>query len=328
MLPTSIENGLKQKENLLEEQKPSISGVVTSSSSIEKSTTVSQDPTKRLLSSLKHTSEILETVLESIYTRGTSPKYPTGLKELDEVIWGVHKKELMIIGARTSQGKSSLAMQLALNLADLGARVGYFSLEMSREQLMERIIAHVSRIDARLIRCGLAKDKIKAQEKFLRGFIPNLKILFDDESGYTFDNIVTICEELKFDFVFVDYIQMISIRGYKSKLEAIEEYVRKFKELCKVLDMGGILISQINRQGVGEDMSMHHLKSAGCLEEHPDTVILLDWNKIKDEYQIRVEKQRHGEVKTVNVDYVPEHFKFSDWKKPSVLARRETAYNV
>lgn len=313
-------NGSVTPSSLTLSVEPSTCGIT------QPSTPSSPTYTKPLSGDLRHTSEILETVLEDIYTRGTEPRYPTGLKSLDEVIWGMHKKELMIIGARTSQGKTSLAMQMAMNLADGGNRVGYFSLEMSAEQLMERMIAHAGRIDARLIRHGLAKETVKRAETFLRGFIPNLKILFDDQSGYAFENIISICEELRFDFVFVDYIQMISSRGYKSKLDAIDEYVRKFKELCKTQNFGGILISQINREGA-DHMSISNLKGSGTLEEHPDSVILLDWDKKKDEYFIRIDKQRHGEVKRVEVEYEPKFFLYTE-PVPKVRKERREIWDI
>jgi replicative DNA helicase len=317
----STKNGSEQQANGLKKPGPLINGAGSPTSTAQRSTISLPGPTEPILVTLSRPSEILENVLANIYQRGTEPKYPTGLKALDDVIWGMHKKELMIIGARTSQGKSTLAMQIAISLADQGARIGYFSLEMSKEQLMERIIAHMTGIDARQIRHGLAKDRIRENEKFLRDCIPNLKILFDDENGYTFDNIVAICEKLRFDFVFIDYIQMISIRGYRTKLEAIDEYVRKFKELCKMFDFGGVLISQINREGA-DNMTLANLKGSGTLEEHPDTVILLEWDTKKNEYRLRIDKQRHGEIRTINVDYDPAIFRMKDVSPRPITTKR------
>lgn len=282
-----------------------ISGEQTKSTSSDSSARI-----KVLSKRLTPISEILETVLKNIEERGSHPTYSTGLKSLDDVLWGLHKREVLIMGARTSQGKSSLALQIAINLAMQGQKVAYFSLEMSKEQLVERMIAYHTRINNRSIRHGLAKIQLKNYYASLRKFSQGLKLLID-ESGYSFDDIVDICEVLKFDFVFIDYIQMVSMRGYKSKLEAIDEYVRKFKELAKVLDFGGVIVSQVNREGVGS-MGIEHLKGSGTLEEHPDTVLLLEWNWDKHEFLIRIEKQRHGECGKVYVNYEPEYFTFTD----------------
>lgn len=295
-----------------ESLKNGIDGVAKPSSGKQATspTQSSSERTRNALQRLTPVSEILETVLTTIENRSSSPAFPTGLKELDDKLWGLHKKELLIMGARTSQGKSSLALQFALNLASQGQKVAYFSLEMSKEQMVERMIAHHTRINNRLIRHGLAKVQLKNCYSSLRSYSQGLKLLID-ESGYAFEEIVEICEALKFDFVFIDYIQMVSMKGYKSKLEAIDEYVRKFKELAKVLDFGGIIVSQVNREGVG-DMGIQHLKGSGTLEEHPDTVLLMEWDWDSKDYWIRIEKQRHGECGKVQVNYEPEYFAFSD----------------
>jgi len=293
------------------------------------STEASPTVTKRIGRKLHHISDILENVLKEIYSRGAKPKYPTGLTELDDLLWGLHKKELMIIGARTSHGKSSLALQFAIELATQSCKVGYFSLEMSKEQMVERIIAYLCPINNRSLRHGIATSQLKAKEGYLRTYLPTLKLLIDDEGGYTFDSIVEVCEHLNFDFIIVDYIQMISARGFKSKLDAIDEYVRKFKELCKLKNFGGIMVSQINRSGV-DDMGLEHLKGSGTLEEHPDTVLLLNWNKEDDEYEVRVEKQRHGERGIIKLDYAPEYFKFKSYvpKTERVNKKRSDIYDA
>lgn len=305
-------NGLPKSESLSGKQMYSIDGAgQTSSGNQEKPISESYSSRiKRVLKKLTPVSEILETVLKNIEERSDKPTYPTGLKDLDDLLWGLHKKELLIMGARTSQGKSSLALQFALNLAQRGQKVAYFSLEMSQEQLVERMIAYHTRINNRAIRHGIAKAQLRSHYDSLRKFSQGLKLLID-EGGYLFEEIVEVCEVLNFDFVFIDYIQMVSSKGYRSKLEAIDEYVRKLKELSKVLNFGGVIVSQVNREGVG-GMGLEHLKGSGTLEEHPDTVLLMEWDWDKKEYWIRVEKQRHGECGKVEVNYEPEYYTFTD----------------
>jgi replicative DNA helicase len=307
-----MNNGSEKKKSGSESSEILTAGAGQSSSGIMTPLGVSAQATGKPLPKLYHISEILDNVLGNIYNRGEEPRYPIGLRELDEKLWGLHKKELLVIGGRTSLGKSSLALQMAVYLADNHNRVGYFSLEMSKEQLVERIISLIYGINNLSLRKGLAKEQVKKHEAVLREYLPSMKLLIDDEHGYDFDKIVTICEELKFDFVFMDYIQMVSVRKFKSKIEAIDEYVRKFKELCKTLNMGGVLVSQINREGEGSP-SLSTLKGSGTLEEHPDAVILIDWDKKNDIYKIKIEKQRHGECGEVLVDFVKENFRFRDY---------------
>ena len=310
-------SGLEKNEDGLENKKSGMDGVEQPSSGGQgkNGSSPSSERIKELSKKLVPVSEILETVLKDIASRGTTPTYPTGLNALDALLWGLHKKELLIMGARTSQGKSSLAFQLALHLASIGQKVAYFSLEMSKEQLVERMIAYHARINSRAIKHGLAQKQIENSASSLRAYSRNLTLLID-EGGFTFEEIVDICELVPFDFVFIDYIQMVSVKGYKSKLEAIDEYVRKFKELAKTMNFGGVIVSQVNREGV-KDMGLHHLKGSGTLEEHPDTVLLLDWDWEKDTYTIRVDKQRHGECGDAEVRYEPEYFTFSDITGPA-----------
>lgn len=307
--------------SISERQKSLIDGAGQPSSSISKSSDASRKPTPSISVSLKPMAEIWNSHLPILLGRGTVPTYPIGLKSLDDLIWGLHKKEMMCLGARTSHGKSAMAMQMALNLADIGTRVVYLSLEMSSEQLLERAFAYLCGVDGRLIRVGQAKSQIEHNNSMFINMLSSTKMLIDDKYGYDFDKVVEIANILKPDFLFLDYIQMISTRGYKSKLEAIEEYVRKFKELANTLGFGIILVSQINREGA-DNMGMHHLKGAGVLEEHSDTVMLLDWDKgvvdevtgvrSGEEYKVTVAKQRHGPTGEVRLDFDPGHFRFKD----------------
>lgn len=258
-------------------------------------------------------SEIYENVREDILKRGSEPKYKTGLKELDEMIWGFHKKEITTIGARTSHGKSAFAIQIASNLADTNNRIVYLSLEMSKEQIVERMLCNFGHINNKLLRRGLGKIHVETKGSPFGKWINELKFLIDDKYGYHFDRIVEICDIITPDFLFIDYIQMISTRGHKSKLEAVEEYVRKLKQLSTERNMGIVLLSQLNRESA--DVSrplMHTLKWAGVLEEHSDCVILLHWVNEGGEYKLFVSKQRHGEVGELKLIFQPQYYLFSD----------------
>jgi replicative DNA helicase len=259
--------------------------------------------------------EIWGSLKSDIMSRTEKPQYPIGLKSLDEILWGIHKKEMMVIGARTSQGKSAFSIFLAKNLADLGKRVIYFSLEMSKEQILERILTQLCLINNLDLRHGQAKEEVLKKEKMFQDWIDNAKLLIDDKYGYDFNKLVRIVELIKPDFVFVDYIQMISTKGFKSKLDAIEEYIRRIKELSVDNNFGSIVISQINRTGVNE-AEMQHLKGAGVLEEHADTVCFLKWDwSLQDpsKFVVDIKKQRHGETKSgVMLNFIPQHSLFSE----------------
>ena len=217
----------------------------------------------------------------------------------------------MCIGARTSHGKSAFAINMTKWLADKSQTIAYFSLEMNSEQLVERLMSNFSEIDNRALREGKATVEVEAKEGMFLSWLEDMKLLIDDQYGYNFNNIVEIVENIKPDFVIIDYIQMISTQGYRSKLDAIEEYIRKLKQLSLEYNFGAIVLSQLNRTAEG-DPSMSKLKWAGVLEEHSDTVILLNWKWEVNEFHINIAKQRHGECGSTVVKFKPEFSKFID----------------
>ena len=221
----------------------------------------------------------------------------------------------MVIGARTSQGKSAFSIFLTKNLVDTGNRVIYFSLEMSQEQIMERLLTQILLINNLDLRKGYAKEELLKKEGVFNEWIDKVKLLIDAKYGYDFNKLVRIVEIIKPDFVFIDYIQMISTKGFRSKLDAIEEYIRRIKELSVEYNFGAIVISQVNRTGT-DGAEMQHLKWAGVLEEHADTVCMLRWDwSIQDpkKFIVDIKKQRHGETKNgIILDFTPQYSLFSE----------------
>ena len=269
--------------------------------------------------SLQLPSEIWPELKKDILSRTDKPRYPIGLKSLDIVLWGLHKKQIMAVGARTSQGKTAFSLFLAKRMVEHSQKVVYFSLEMSRGQMLERLFTQVARINNRDLRQGMAKDKVLDNESLFKTWMGASKLLIDDQYGYEFNNIVEILHAVRPDFVFIDYIQMISIKGHKNKLEAIEEYVRRLMQLAIELNFGAVIVSQINRSGV-DGAEMHHFKHAGVLEEHPDTVLTLKWDWSEEtpyKFIVDVKKQRHGEPKNgIEIQFIPQHSIFEEKPEP------------
>lgn len=302
--------------------KPSVStGGAEQSSSIKKtsSSTLSK-VTSAISVTLKPLFEIWNELRPELLDRGTTPKIPIGLHDLDEVLWGLHRKQVLVVAARPGQGKSAFVCHLAVAMADQNLRVLFFANEMSREQIVERLFTNVCTVDNDALRKGRAKDRVLVDGDVFFRWAESVKILVDDENGLTIDGVTQVCEIIKPDVVIVDYVQMISSIGFRSKLEAIENYVQQFKLLSKHKNFCGILVSQINRDGADKP-DMNKLKGSGVLEEHPDTVMTLKWdwsNKDNPRYVANVEKQRHGVVRNnIDLQFQPEYSKFSNAEKPS-----------
>ena len=271
---------------------------------------------------LKPLWEIYTDLKPELLQRDGTVKHPTGLHELDRATFGMWKRELMVMGARPGQGKSMLALHLAKTLADNNQKVIFFSLEMSKESLCERLITNICEINNLDLREGVAHDLIEERSKLFLDWAENVKLLIDDRNGHSFQKIVQVVKEITPDWVFVDYVQLISMKGFKDKLSALEEFVKELHRMGKHNNFGTILVSQLNRQGV-DHSGVHHLKAGGILEEHADQVWLLDWDKLKNEYLIRVEKNRHGAMARVNVSFKPQYSMFEDGHLQPPIQRKD-----
>jgi len=271
-----------------------------------------------------HLSEIFDGVKQDLKDRTSSPKLPTGLEGLDKIIWGLHKKELMTIGARPSEGKTALAGQIAFNLADNGHNVLFISLEMSKEQIVERLFCLTCKIHNAELREGRMSDYTKSRIETFEKLIEHLPMLIVDNCGYTFEDVEKLVAHMnpRPDVVILDYIQLVSYGGYSSQYHAITEYFRKLKELAKKYNCAMVVLSQIRRMDERRQNrrpTMDELKGSGSLEEHSDTIALLYWISHNEpsyldrcEFEVHVAKQRHGTLGMVTFNFQPHFFAFEN----------------
>lgn len=302
-LPIPTESGLERLKNSINGVKP----VSNSNPTLKPS----QKPTESGLPVLEPLYEIWEKATKDILKRKDHPEHLTGLPCIDNILWGLQKKVLVTVGARTSHGKSSWAVNLARHLADANNRVIYFTMETSKEQLLEKLFCNISRINNLSLLHGKASVEFESRRRTFESWISEAKLLIDDKYGYDFASMLKVIDIINPDFVIVDYIQMISTKGFRSKVEAIEEYVRKFAELAITKNFGAVLISQINRSGV-DDPTMSKFKWAGVLEEHSRQCIILSYDKIKGVYKINVEKNAFGQTGEFEVKFEPEYSSFRE----------------
>jgi replicative DNA helicase len=284
----------------------------------------SQDLLPESLKRLVPTYDIYKSLRSKLETRDGKIPYPTGLTELDNLMWGLPKGELMTVGARTSQGKSVFSLEAAKNLAMNGQSVLYLSLEMSKEALVERLLCNMCQIDNRDLLMGRAWEQVVKKEAAFVSWLKDARLVIDDYNGYRFKAILELVEHFNFDFVIVDYVQMISTQGFKDKLSALEDFVKEIRREGKRKGYGTILISQLNRTAALQDRPyMHQLKNAGILEEHSSVVLLLhyDFSQEPHKYTIYVEKNSNGNTGKVGINFIPQYYKMEDLNTPIYLDR-------
>lgn len=255
--------------------------------------------------------------------RGKEPEIQLkSLPELSYKMWGIAPKELMCIAARTSMGKSSLALQVALDVASQGHRVLYLSLEMTVLSMLERMFCNKENVPGvEILRGNFSKYK-EQWDSFCK-HIQSTQLILTEGQGKNWKQIDALIGQIKPapKVIILDYIQCVSGAGFE-KRETIDEYIRHLREMAIEHNFAAIIVSQINRSGAGgeddDDPQIHQLKGSGYIEELCDKIVLCHWpwwnNKKNDKNQYRfiLAKNRTGITGTINLRYIPEYFKFED----------------
>ena len=250
--------------------------------------------------------------LEKIFREGKSiTGVSTGYTELDKLLSGFQPSELLILAARPSQGKTALALNLAENISiRAGMPVAFFSLEMSKESLLQRLVASVAQIDAHKFRTGhLSREDWRKMTEAL-GTISSAPLWIDDAGSTSVLEIGAKARRLKRDkglaMVVVDYLQLITGRGrFGNRQEEVSSISRGLKGLAKELQIPVLVLSQLSRAPQREERGpqLSDLRESGAIEQDADVVMFIyrpHWAKLdaspeeRDQAEIQVAKQRNG----------------------------------
>jgi replicative DNA helicase len=250
--------------------------------------------------------------LEKIFREGKSiTGVSTGYTELDKLLSGLQPSELLILAARPSQGKTALALNFAENISiRAGSPVAFFSLEMSKESLLQRLVASVAQIDAHKFRSGhLSREDWRRMTEAL-GTISNAPLWIDDAGSTSVLEIGAKARRLKrekgLSLVVVDYLQLITGRGrFGNRQEEVSSISRALKGLAKELQIPVLVLSQLTRAPEREERGpqLSDLRESGAIEQDADVVMFIyrpHWAKMdaspeeRDQAEIQVAKQRNG----------------------------------
>src|SRR2546427_568413 len=223
--------------------------------------------------------------LEKIFREGKSiTGASTGYSELDKLTSGLQPSELIILAARPSQGKTALALNFAENIAvRAGLPVAIFSLEMSKESLLQRLVASVAQIDAHKFRTGhLGREDWRRMTEAL-GQIASAPLWIDDASSLTVVEIGAKARRLKREkgglaLLIVDYLQLISARGrFSNRNEEVSSITRGLKGLAKELQIPVLVLSQLTRAPERDERrpQLADLRESGAIEQDADVVMFI-----------------------------------------------------
>lgn len=246
---------------------------------------------------------------------GTAPKgLPTGIGELDRILGGLQRQDLVIVAASPSTGKTALVLNFALAAAGAGYRVIVFSAEMDRRKIMQRLLCAAGRVDHSRLKSGfLARAEIpKLSEAVKR--LNGMKIGIDDTPNPTIMQVRASARrwarsEGGADLVIIDYFQLLTsgARVENRNLE-LGEVSRHCKGLARELDATVVLLSQINREGQkAESPQSYHIRDSSAPEADADVLIMLSRVELKaggDGLQLDVRKQRNGPTGRVYARFV------------------------
>lgn len=272
----------------------------------------------------------LDKIEKSSKTKGTVTGIPTGFIDLDYKTSGLQPSDLILVAARPSMGKTAFVLNIAQHVAFRSNKtVAIFSLEMSKEQLVNRLFSLESQVDAQLLRTGNLKDS--DWEKLIEGagVIGKSKMIIDDTPGISISELRSKCRKFKLeqglDLIIIDYLQLMTGRvggRAESRQQEISDISRSLKGLARELNVPVIALSQLSRaveQRPDHRPMMSDLRESGAIEQDADVVMFIYrddyYNKdtdMKNIAEIIIAKQRNGPIGTVNLAWLPNYTKFAN----------------
>ena len=261
--------------------------------------------------------------------KGSVTGIPTGFLDLDYRTAGLQPSDLILIAARPSMGKTALMLNLARNVAfKKNLCMAVFSLEMSKEQLVNRMFSMESNVDGQKIRTGQMNDQEWEQLIESAGVIGRSSLIIDDTPGISIAELRSKCRKYKLEHglsvVMIDYLQLMTGTGKASdsRQQEISDISRSLKSLARELSVPVIALSQLSRaveQRPDHRPMLSDLRESGAIEQDADVVMFI----YRDEYynhdsekkgitELIIAKQRNGPIGTVELAWLPEYQRFAN----------------
>ena len=275
----------------------------------------------------------MDKIEKASQTKGAVTGIPTGFLDLDYRTAGMQPSDLVLVAARPSMGKTAFVLNVAQHVAfRKNACVAIFSLEMSKEQLVNRLFSLESKVDSQHIRTGSLSDA--EWEKLIEsaGVIGKSNLIIDDTPGISIAELRSKCRKYKTDhdlkMIIIDYLQLMSGSGSRagdSRQQEISDISRSLKSLARELQVPVIALSQLSRaveQRPDHRPMLSDLRESGAIEQDADVVMFIyrdDYynhdSEMKGIAEIIIAKQRNGPIGTVNLVWLPNYTQFANMEK-------------
>jgi replicative DNA helicase len=256
----------------------------------------------------------------------------TGFTELNRMTGGFHNQNLVVVAARPGLGKTSFCLNIAIRAATKDCKhVGIFSLEMSKPEIMKRMISSASEVEAHRIQSGYLNREDWMKIGQATAAISEAPIYIDDSANLTMLQVRAKAQRLALehgiDLLVVDYLQLVSGSGrrYENRTQEVTEISRGLKNLAKELDIPVIAVSQLNREverrSGGRRPQLSDLRESGAIEQDADLVLFISHEEIPEASkgdgvaEITIGKQRNGMTGSFQLSFRKRITKFSDLQK-------------
>ncbi|HWX41745.1 MAG TPA: replicative DNA helicase [Blastocatellia bacterium] len=290
----------------------------------------------RIRQGFQYIGDVAERRLEQIEQMAGRPEMitgvPTGFTDFDRLTSGLQRQDLVILAARPSMGKTALALNIAQYAAKNGSVIGIFSLEMSNEQLVSRLLCSEARVDAHRLRTGYLNREEWAKLADALRRVTEMQIYLDDTPGQGVLEMRAKSRRLKaehgLDLLIVDYLQLMTGRGrIESRQQEVSQISREMKGLAKELDIPVIALSQLSRapetRGGDHKPQLSDLRESGAIEQDADLVCFIYREEVynpTDENrgiaELIVGKQRNGPTGQLQLAFLKEFTRFDNmWRE-------------
>jgi replicative DNA helicase len=260
--------------------------------------------------------------LDELHKQGEGLRgVPTGFKDLDDSLAGMQKSNLLILAARPGVGKTSLALNIAQSLAVKYKRpVGFFSLEMSKEELVDRLLVAQADIDAWKLKTGKLGEEDFTKLSNAMGELAEAPLYIDDTPALSILEMRTKARRLQvengIDLLIVDYLQLARSRRLENRVQEVSEISQGLKNLARELKIPVLAISQLNRsvetRGGQKRPQLADLRESGSIEQDSDVVMFL-WREDEENLEnivLDIAKHRNGPLKTISLFFRGDRIKF------------------
>ncbi|MCE9625614.1 MAG: replicative DNA helicase [Deltaproteobacteria bacterium] len=278
-----------------------------------------------------HVRDVVKTsikTIESLYeNRSSVTGVPTGYKELNKITAGLQRSDLIIIAGRPSMGKTAFALNIATNAAiETKAAVAVFSLEMSKEQLVQRMLCSEARVDSSKLRGGFLKQNDWTRLIKSAGDLSQAPLYIDDTPAISVLEMRAKARRLKKEseiaLIVVDYLQLMRSDVTESREREISDISRSLKALAKELNVPVIALSQLNRSvesRTDRRPQLSDLRESGAIEQDADVIAFIYRDEVynkdtpeKGVAEIIIGKQRNGPIGTVKLKFFHEYTRFEE----------------